>query len=160
KEMYRSVVALKYFPENPQAVRARNIGGGILFLLLAGVLAFAAFTFGGTISPFLWLFPVAFGAMGVVRLATAWAMPRKTDFGAEEAEKWRAFGRYLEQMQRYTNVQAAADKFQQYLPYAVAMGIERQFINQFNQVPAAMPRWYAPYGYGPVFFPYPVGTPT
>src|SRR5206468_10922331 len=123
---------------SPKAVRYRNVAGGVLFFLLAGALAFAAFTFAESISPFLWIFPVAFGAIGVVRLATAGIMPRKTDFGAEEAAKWRAFGRYLEQIQRYTDVQAAADKFQQYLPYAVAMGIERQLISQFNSVPAAM----------------------
>jgi uncharacterized membrane protein YgcG len=158
-EMYNSLVALKYFPENPKSVRNRNRAGGVFFLLLAFGLNFSAGELSPFISWFLWLLPVAFGATGLVWLLTAGAMPRKTDFGSEEAEKWRAFGRYLQQMQRYTNVQAAADKFQQFLPYAVAMGIERQLISQFNQVPSAMPRWYAPYGYGPIFYPYPVGSP-
>jgi hypothetical protein len=157
-EMYRSVVALKYFPESPKAVRMRNIGIGVAFFLLAFGAGFLAFMFGDMISWFLLMIPLAFVAIGIVRLTTAGIMPRKTDFGAEEAAKWRAFGRYLEQMKSYTDVQAAADKFQQYLPYAVALGIEKQLINQFSSVPTAMPRWYGPYGYGPVYYPYPVGT--
>jgi uncharacterized membrane protein YgcG len=158
-EMYRTLVGLKYFPENPQSVRMRNYAKGVGLLVLAGLVGFVAFLFIDMVSFALLALPVAFVAAGVVRLATAGVMPRKTDFGAEEAEKWRAFGRYLEQMQRYTDVQAAADKFQQYLPYAVALGIERQLTNQFNSVPSAMPPYYVPYGYGPyVPYPYPVGS--
>jgi uncharacterized membrane protein YgcG len=156
-EMYRGLVGLKYFPENPKAVRMRNYAFGVLLLVLAGLVGFGALIFGDTVSWMLLTLPVALVATGIVRLMTAGAMPRKTDFGSEEAEKWRAFGRYLQQMRQYTDVQAAADKFQQYLPYAVALGIERQLINQFDSVPSAMPPYYVPYGYGP-YIPYPVGS--
>jgi uncharacterized membrane protein len=128
-----------------------------MLLVLAGLIFGAALVFGGTISNLIWLLPVAVAIVAIAWLATAGAMPRKTDQGAEEAAKWRAFGRYLQDMQRYTNVQAAADKFQQYLPYAVAMGIDRALIRQFENVPAAMPPYFSPYGYAPVYIPYPVG---
>ena len=158
-EMYRSVVALKYFPESPKAVRNRNIGIGVGFLILAFILGFGAFILADLVSWFLILIPIAIGAIGIVRLATAHIMPRKTNFGAEEATKWKAFSRYLQEMQRYTDVQAAADKFQLYLPYAVALGVERQLIRHFESVPSAMPAWYGPYGYHPYgYYPYPVGT--
>jgi uncharacterized membrane protein YgcG len=160
EEMYKSLVALKYFPENPKGVRTRNVAGGTGLLTLAFLLGFVALFFSDW-SPLFILIPIAIGITGVVKLATAGAMPRKTDFGAEEAAKWQAFKRYLQQMRQYTDVQAAADKFQKYLPYAVAMGIERDLINQFNSVPAAMPPWYAPYGYSPYSYsPYPVGSST
>jgi uncharacterized membrane protein YgcG len=151
-EMYRSLVALKYFPDNPQAVRSRNRGLGCGLIAL-GVLLFIA---GGALSVYTgWgiLAAIAVGIVGLVVVATAGVMPKKTDFGSEEAQKWRAFARYLEQMKRYTDVQAAADKFQKYLPYAVALGIERQLIDQFNSVPTAMPAWYAPFGYYPGYYP-------
>ncbi len=157
-EMYRSLIALNYFPENPKSVRARNVAGGVGLLILAGLTFFATFTVGDLISPWLIVPAIGLAIAGVAWLAIAGAMPRKTDFGSEQAEKWRAFSRYLQEMQRYTNVQAAADKFQQYLPYAVAMGIERQLINQFNSVPSAMPGWYAPYGYYPYGY-FPMGMP-
>ncbi|HYO50963.1 MAG TPA: DUF2207 domain-containing protein [Chloroflexia bacterium] len=154
-EMYRNLVALKYFPENPKGVRTRNRVIGVLLIVLGVVLFFLGITVGLLFSPLMMLPGVAVVIVGIGATITAGAMPRKTDFGSEEAEKWRAFSRYLQQMQKYTNVEAASDKFQKYLPYAVALGIERQLITQFNSVPAAMPTWYAPYGY----YPYPVGVP-
>lgn len=159
-EMYKSLVALKYFPEDPKAVRGRNVGLGIGLIVLGailfgiGVTVGLAFTYLGSLPG------IAVGLVGIALLITARSMPRKTDFGAEETAKWRAFGNYLSQMQKYTDVQAAADKFQQYLPYAVALGIEQQLIHQFNSVPTAMPPWYAPYGYSPYgYFPMGVGVP-
>jgi hypothetical protein len=154
-EMYRNLVALKYFPENPKGVRTRNRVGGVLLIVLGAVLFFLGMTVGLLFSPLMMLPGIAVVIVGIGATVTAGAMPRKTDFGSEEAEKWRAFARYLQQMQKYTDVQAASDKFQKYLPYAVALGIERQLITQFNSVPTAMPTWYAPYGY----YPYPVGVP-
>lgn len=157
EQMYSELVRVGLFPENPQSVRVRNYAGGIGLLVLAGLALAAAFVLGSSIGYMIFALPFAIGIVGIAWLVTAGAMPRKTDKGSDEAAKWRAFGRYLQDMQRYTNVQAAADKFQQYLPYAVAMGLDRDLIRQFENVPAAMPPYYAPYGYNPVFIPYPVG---
>jgi uncharacterized membrane protein len=151
--MYKALVDLKYFPENPINVRSRSQSLGCGILVLGIIVTILWFTFGSTISYMLLLPGLALGAVGVVGFMLSGAMPRKTDFGAEEAEKWRAFKRYLQQIQRYTNVQEASDRFQKYLPYAVAMGVDQEFTRQFQSVPAAMPTWYIPYGYGP-FIPY------
>lgn len=157
-EMYNSLVALKYFPENPKAVRGRNVGIGVLLIIVGGIVAFFGGAITGLFTDFGWLVGVAIALVGLVWAALAGAMPRKTDLGAEETAKWHAFGRYLVQMQKYTDVQQAADKFQQYLPYAVALGIESQLIQQFNSVPSAMPAWYMPFGYYPYgYFPMGVG---
>ncbi len=156
-EMYKSLVALKYFPENPKAVRNRNMGSGCGIAVLGGLILFGSLVLMPAFTVMLPLLGVAVGLVGLVWVFTSTAMPRKTDFGAEESTKWRAFSNYLQQMQKYTDVQAAADKFQQYLPYAVSLGIERQLINQFNNVPAAMPPYYSPYGWHPYGY-HPVGT--
>jgi hypothetical protein len=156
-EMYRNLVAMKYFPEDPSTVRARNVGVGILLLVLgAGVVAAQIFLLEG-ITLFGMIPAVGLAVTGLVRLAFAGSMPRKTDFGSEQAQRWRAFRNYLQQMQQYTNVQAAADKYQQYLPYAVALGVDKELTRQFESVPAAMPPYYIPVGWYP--YPYPVGTP-
>lgn len=152
-EMYNELVRLKYFPEDPSAVRTRNIAGGIGFLILGALVAAAGYFLLGGIKLFPMIPAVALGITGLVRVGFARHMPRKTDFGSGEAQKWRAFQRYLEEIQRYTNVQTAADKFQKYLPYAVALGVEKQLTAQFNSVPSAMPPYYIPYGW------YPYGSP-
>jgi hypothetical protein len=151
--MYNELVRLKYFPENPATVRSRSQGLGCLILVLGIIAGVLWFMFGETISAMILIPALALGAVGIVGFMLSGAMPRKTDFGAEEAEKWRAFKRYLQQIRSYTNVQEAADRFQKYLPYAVAMGVDREFTRQFESVPAAMPAWYVPYGYVP-YIPY------
>lgn len=156
-DMYNQLVALKYFLESPAAVRTRNTGIGCGVVALGILIGFLWFVFGETISHFLIVPAIGVGIVGLVRMAMANAMPRKTDFGAEEAEKWRAFRRYLENIQKYTGVQEAANKFQQYLPYAVAMGVDQQYIRQFTNVPASaastmMPIWYIPIGWNPYMY--------
>lgn len=159
-EMYNSLVALKYFPDNPKSVRGRNIALGIALIAAgAALFFFVGLPLTDNVSSLAIVPPISLGIVGLVWAALSRAMPRKTDLGAEETARWRAFERYLQEMQHYTNVQAAADKFQQYLPYAVAMGVERQLINQFNSVPSAMPQWYAPYGYYPYGY-FPIGAAT
>jgi uncharacterized membrane protein len=154
--MYSETVKLGYFPENPQTVRSRHRGIGVGLIMLGGLVGFLWFIFGETFSQFLIVPAVGLVLVGIVRIGVSSAMPRKTDFGSEEAEKWRAFRRYLESLQQYTqgNVQVAAQKFQEHLPYAVALGVDREYINQFNSVPAdamAMPPYYIPYGWGPYY---------
>jgi hypothetical protein len=75
-------------------------------------------------------------------------MPRKTPQGAEEAAKWLAFKRYLQTIEKHGDLEAAKDKFEEFLPYAVAFGLERRLINQFAAVDAPAPSWW-----GPVFLP-------
>jgi hypothetical protein len=149
-EMYKNLVALKYFPESPEAVRKRA-SRGCGWMVFVGIVVFSAgLFFGEQLSYMLLALGVVLAILAIVRIFTSSAMPRKTDFGADEAEKWRAFKRYLEQIKRYTNVQEAADRFQKYLPYAVAMGIDKEFTRQFESVPTAIPVWYVPYGYQPL----------
>jgi uncharacterized membrane protein len=47
-------------------------------------------------------------------------MPRKTAKGAEEAAKWLAFKQYLENIDKYSDMESVKEQFQVYLPYAVA----------------------------------------
>jgi hypothetical protein len=72
-------------------------------------------------------------------------MPVKTRTGAEEAAKWRAFKRYLKDIDRYAQLEEATDQFDRYLPYAIAFGVERSWINKFAAVPSTpVPIWYFP----------------
>jgi hypothetical protein len=146
-EMYKNLVVLKYFPESPDAVRKRASRGCGWMVFVGLLVGGAGLFFGAQLSYMLVVLGVVLGILAIVRIFTSSAMPRKTDFGAEETEKWQAFKRYLQQIQRYTNVQEATDRFQKYLPYAVAMGIDKEFTSQFNSVPSATPSWYVPYIY-------------
>lgn len=149
-EMYDALLQRNYFPVSPEKIRNSATGGCCGLVSIGGISLLLGLFLGSVLSPMLIWLGVALMVVAAVYIFSSDAMPRKTDFGSEEAAKWRAFKRYLQNIQTYTNIQAAADKMQQYLPYAVAMGIESDFIKQFNSVPSAMPQWYIPYNLDPL----------
>jgi uncharacterized membrane protein YgcG len=152
EQLYQEVVREGFFPANPQSTRSRYTGLGVLGIFGAGLGAFVLMLlFAGYTE---WAFcPGAAAAVPAIGLIIVGGyMPRRTPKGAEEAAKWNAFRRYLQQIEKQADLQAVKDKFEQYLPYAVAFGIERRLISQFAAVDAPAPAWW-----GPVFIP--VGGP-
>lgn len=148
KSMYKETVREKLFPRSPEEVRTRWIVGGTLLIVAAFGLGLLAFLLLADISLFLAAPFVALGVVGAIVIGVASAMPRKTRFGAEEAAKWRAFKSYMQNLERYTNVQEAAAQFERYLPYAIAFGIDRSWIRKFKPVQnMPIPIWYFPRGY-------------
>jgi hypothetical protein len=85
---------------------------------------------------------VALGVILIALLYLARYLPRKTRQGAEAAARWNAFRRYLESIEKYTNVAAAQDQFEKYLPYAVAFGIDKTWVEKFAAVDTPAPTWY------------------
>ncbi|MCB0236142.1 MAG: DUF2207 domain-containing protein, partial [Anaerolineae bacterium] len=75
-----------------------------------------------------------------------------TPKGAEEAAKWLAFKRYMENLEQYTKVEEAQEIFDRYLPYAIAFGLEKSWIEKFAKVNTAPPPWFYP---GPYLGPRP-----
>lgn len=145
KMLYEELTEARLVPQSPESVRNRYTVFGWLALAGAFMLLFGLLTiFGEEISTLLCI-PFPLGITGVVMLVFARFMPAKTQLGAEEAAKWNAFKTYLQNIERYTNLEEAADIFEKYLAYATAFGIERSWIRKFSQVSSAPPPpWYFP----------------
>ncbi len=148
EQLYQEVVKEDFFPQNPQTTRRIWSGLGCAGLVVSGVIAFFLLAILGSYSP--WAacpgasLAVALGSLMIIGRH----MPRKTPHGAEEAAKWQAFKRYLQTIEKHGDLEAAKDKFEEFLPYAVAFGLERRLINQFTAVDTPAPSWW-----GPVFLP-------
>jgi uncharacterized membrane protein YgcG len=69
------------------------------------------------------------------------SMPKKTPAGAEAAAKWRAFRRYLDDIERYERIDERQQTFNRYLPFAIAFGIESGWVNKFAAVSTSSPGW-------------------
>ena len=151
RAMYAEVVQAGYFPRSPEATRGRyRVLGGLVLVL--GILA--AVVVGNVLRRYTdaALCPgLAIVGTGVALLVASGAMPRRTGKGAEEAARWRAFRRYLADIERYTNLSAAKEIFDRYLPYAIAFGLDREWVRKFAEVDAPAPPWYTPYP--PVIIP-------
>jgi len=141
--LYSELVQRGYFPRSPETVRASWTGLG---MLLGGVGIFGCFIMFVVLetNPLWLVLPIAIAFVGVVAIIAGPRMPAKTARGAETAAKWKAFQRYLIDLQSFAGETAAAERFEQYLPYAVAFGIERSFLRKFETVPMVAPIWYYP----------------
>jgi len=146
RKLYAEAVAAGYFRSNPESVRGTYSGLGVALIVLAGV--------GGCVSSGLlseWTAAIIcpFMSLGLLGIALAWLgqhMPVKSRKGAEAAALSRAFKTYLSNLERYADATAVAGQFEQYLPYAIAFGLERSWINRFKRVPSTPPLiWYRPY---------------
>jgi uncharacterized membrane protein len=163
KSLYKELLEHNLFKSNPETTRAIYSGIGVVLLILAGVLGFLAA--GGMeemgLSGTVLFVPISLGIVAVALIIVGQFMPAKTRTGAEEAAKWNAFREYLRNLERYENLEDAADNFDKYLPYAVAFGIDQAWIRRFSKVStAAVPIWYYPtYRGGHYSRGYRAGTP-
>jgi uncharacterized membrane protein YgcG len=149
--LYRELVDEGLVPQSPESVRNRYavfgwllLGGGIISFFVLPALAPAAVCIS-----------FSTGITGVILLVVARAMPTKTAKGAEEAAKWEAFKKYLQNVESYTNLEETGEIFEKYLGYATAFGMDRSWIRKFSKVSSTPPpTWYYPYyprggrGYG------------
>ncbi|GAB4439213.1 MAG: DUF2207 domain-containing protein [Anaerolineae bacterium] len=154
-ELYKAVVAEGFFPTSPEATRSKWIGLSLVGIVLSVGLACCGLIFLGDFSAAA-LCPGLGLAAGMFALAiVAGHMPRKTQTGAEEAAKWLAFKKYLENIEKQGDLETVKDKFQEFLPYAVAFGLEKRLIRQFSAVNAPAPSWWGPVillpHHGPVY---------
>ena len=146
-QLYEEAVKLDLFPKNPKSVRSRWLSIGVLGLVAAfGVGFCAAGVLVDRIEAILCPF-VSLGIVSTALLIASRAMPVKTRHGAEEAAKWSAFKTYLQNTEYYTDLKEVTDQFDKYLPYAIALGLERTWLNKFSRVPGTpIPPWYYPVG--------------
>lgn len=143
--LYKEVVRQGFFTASPQKIRQRWIGAGVVVVVVAGIVGAIILSEFATTLQSLICVPLALGWVGVIMLIAASRMPAKTEQGAIEAARWCAFRDYLRNIQHYTDLEQATDQFNDYLPYAVAFGLERAWVSTFSRVPGTpIPYWYYP----------------
>ena len=159
--LYEELVTRGYFPRSPEKTRSSWRTGGIVFLIAAIVIGCFGAGLLTNIAPVAWFVVVVLIALATGVIFLSVAMPRKSQAGAEAAAKWRAFRRYLDDIEKYEKVDESRDIFDKYLPFAVAFGLENSWVSKFASVGAATPSWYGPILLGGPFTsdPFPGGGP-
>ena len=145
--LYEQLVTAGYYDHRPDKVRNRYLVLGILVLMVGLVslaatifLAVESFTSTGIV------LSIALSVVGAVLTIVAMNMPARTGKGAEARMRVEAFKRYLSNVERYTDLKAATDQFDRYLPFAIAFGLERSWVRKFAAIDTPAPVWYVPYG--------------
>lgn len=119
KQLYEGMVRNSFFAKNPNSTR--------LLYSVIGSIALLTFNF----------------PLGIIAFIFGYAMPKKTLSGALAAQKARGLRNFLRSQERQLNFQGDKQMFfEKLLPFAVAFGVEKNWIKRFSEVDLRQPTWY------------------
>jgi uncharacterized membrane protein len=149
--IFASLVTHGYYRRRPDSVRAAYIGIGVVF----GALAIWA---GSAVASSLGMAPRTFIIAGVlsaiVICAFGWFMPAHTEQGTRALEGVLGFEDFLNHVEsdRFNRMIKTPQMFEKFLPYAMALGVEKNWSKAFQGIMTQPPDWYRG-SYGPSFYP-------
>jgi len=135
-----------FFDELPPTARRRWLVRGQWTVILAlGVAILLGIWYAGSIGWLATLPALALGFTGILLIVASRWMPRRTNAGVEEAQRWRAFRTYLRNLKDYGTVEDAQRILDRYFAYAVAFDVEEVVLQQTEALGGHLPPWsYTP----------------
>jgi len=150
--IFDSLVAQGYYTRRPDMVRSTYIAVGVM----AGLLM----VFGGVkIASNLGMAPLTFIAAGILTGAIVcglgWFMPAHTEQGTRALEGVLGFEDFLVHVEaeRFNQMIKTPQMFERFLPFAMALGVEKNWSKAFQGILTQPPEWYRGSSYGPGFYP-------
>lgn len=141
-----------YFLHRPDYVRSGYIGGGfaagVLLIFLGNALSR---TTGISMLPFV----VAGILSGIIIAGFGWFMPTRTAGGVKALEGILGFEDFLTHVEadRMERVAQTPETFEKFLPYAMALGVEKKWVGAFQNIYTQPPSWYQGGFYNGGFYP-------
>jgi uncharacterized membrane protein len=82
-------------------------------------------------------------------------MPARTQSGARALEQVLGFEDFLNHVEadRFNRMIKTPEMFEKFLPFAMALGVEKNWSKAFQNIYTQPPQWYQG-NYGPGFYPY------
>ncbi len=137
-QLYESVTQKGYYAQNPNT----QFGLWIAIAIVGG--AVMAFTFGMLQDGW----GVASGIVsGLIILVFGWLMPAVTKKGAELKENILGFKDFLsvtetDRLKFHNAPEKNPEMFEKFLPYAMVLGVEKEWAKQFEGIYNQQPDWY------------------
>jgi uncharacterized membrane protein len=150
--IFNALMSDGYYLHRPDTVKQGYMGVGILigFLMTAGTRFLSAVT---GIASGTWV--IAGLASGAVIAIFGWFMPARTITGARALEKVLGFEEFLGRVEKdqIERLQKTPELFEKFLPYAMALQVEKKWVQAFSGIAVQPPQWYQG-SYGSSFTPY------
>ena len=152
-QIFYSLLGNGYYTHRPDTVRAAYLGFGFV----AGVIAIGG---GVWLSQRLGMAPMPFivsGILtGVIICIFGWFMPARTQAGARALEGVLGFEDFLAHVEsdRFNRMIKTPEMFEKFLPFAMALGVEKNWSKAFQGIYTQPPQWYQGGNFGPAFYPY------
>jgi uncharacterized membrane protein len=139
KMVYKSMVKKKYFVQNPERVRLSYRIIGIAILVVGDVVGIMAQNF---------IAIGSFSLAGILIIGFSFAMPVKTKRGVIVREHVLGLKRYLsvaekERLKFHNAPEKSPEHFDKLLPFAMVLGVEKEWAKQFEGIYREEPSWYS-----------------
>ncbi|MFZ3217081.1 MAG: DUF2207 domain-containing protein, partial [Candidatus Acidiferrales bacterium] len=151
--IFSALMSDGYYLHRPDTVKQGYIGGGFVIGILIAV-GSASFARATGIAQGAWI--VAGLLTGAVIVIFGWFMSARTIAGARALEKVLGFEEFLGRVEKdqMDRLQKTPELFEKYLPYAMALRVEKKWVQAFSGIALQPPQWYqGSYGGGfaPIF---------
>ncbi len=130
-----------YFTHRPDYVRSAFVGGGfaigVLLFFMGNALAQQT---GIATTPF---FIAAFISAAIIA-GFGWYMPARTNRGAKALAGVLGFEDFLTHVEagHLDRIQQTPETFEKFLPFAMALGVEKKWVGAFQNIYSQPPSWY------------------
>jgi hypothetical protein len=162
-EFYKNIPSIKgsifdqlmergYFQHRPDYVRSGFVGGGIAI----GVLLFFM---GNALSQKMGMAPAPFIVAAIISggiiVGFGWFMSARTAGGVKALASVLGFEDFLTHVEadHMDRVSQTPETFEKFLPYAMALGVEKKWVGAFQNIYSQPPSWYQGGYYNGGFYP-------
>jgi len=139
--IFERLLARRYYTQRPDEVRNS-------YLIAGAVISGIAILGGTLIAHWMGLAPLSFIVAGILTavpiIGFGWVMPARTLMGARALEGVLGFEEFLSRVEadRLDRTIKTPEMFEKYLPYAMALGVENNWVRAFEDIYRQRPEWY------------------
>jgi len=152
-QIFAELLRRGYYLHRPDTVRATYIGAGV-------VIGFLAIWGGAAVGRSLGMAGAPFLIAGIISAAIicgfGWFMPARTASGTRALEGILGFEDFLVHVEadRFNRMIKTPEMFEKFLPFAMALGVEKNWSKAFANIYTQPPGWYQGGNFSSGFYPY------
>lgn len=149
--IFGSLLGRGYYLHRPDTVRAGYIGAAVVIAVLLVMSGnWLSRLYGMQTAPFI----LAGVLTALIIAAFGYFMPARTNAGARALEGVLGFEDFLDHVEsdRFNRTIKTPEMFEKFLPFAMALGVEKNWSKAFQGIYTQPPSWYQG-SYGPNFYP-------
>ena len=150
--IFESLVTHGYYKRRPDTVRSAYIGMGIVIGI---ILVFGGLSLAGRLGEQPTAYIIAGIVSGLIICGFGWYMPAHTEQGTRALEGVLGFEDFLVHVEsdRFKRMIKTPQMFEKFLPFAMALGVEKNWSKAFQGILKEPPEWYRGSSFGPNFYP-------
>jgi uncharacterized membrane protein len=149
--IFESLVDHGYYKMRPDTVRVAYIGIGFV---VGVIVAFGGVALAARMGEALPAFFIAGVTSGLIICGFGWFMPAHTEQGTRALEGVLGFEDFLVHVEseRFNRMIKTPEMFEKFLPFAMALGVEKNWSRAFQGILKEPPDWYRGSSFGPNFY--------